>query len=167
MLYVYWFVVVRVVVIILKVLLCSAIGGVLYRIGGWSEGNTKVRDLGVPSIGVLMMLWIGYTAPIWAWIVAFLLEFGAMTDYARWVDKILFGKKSDDVMWYHWLIVGTEYGLAMLPFAIATQRWTGFLIRLGVVMCATMWWSEREDDVILEEGGRGVIATITKPLLFI
>ena len=139
--------------------ICSAI---LYRMGGAAGYNTKFRDFGVPTIGLALLLII---YPHYGWkvllsyVLTFGLYFGSMTTYWK--------KKGTDAYWYNWLFTGLGYSIAFLPFAIVTRHWVGFAIRTIIVVVATTLWSEKISNVVWEECGRGIITTITIPLLLI
>jgi hypothetical protein len=145
-------------------ILASAIAGLLYRLGGVGKPyDTKYRDLGVPLVGILL-LW--YLYPLYAgwkeylaYFLTFGLYFGSMTTYWK--------KKGTDARWYNWLFTGLGYSLAFLPFSFFSGLWLGFVIRTIIVAVATTLWSEKIGNVVWEECGRGVITTITIPLLLI
>ena len=142
---------------ILLILLSSIAGGVLYRMGGAAGFNTKFRDFGCPTIA-LVTLWLLHA---WNWwlIPCFGLYFGALTTYWK--------KKGTDAHWYNWALTGLGYSLAFLPYSIATGHWVGFGIRTVVVTAATTLWSQFISNAVIEEFGRGFIATVTLPLLLI
>jgi hypothetical protein len=138
-------------------IILSALAGLLYRLGGASGYNTKFRDLGVPTVGIGLLWFLGG----WNWwlILCFGLYFGSLTTYWK--------KKGTDAMWWNWLFTGLGYSLAFLPYTIATGHYLGFIIRTILVTVLIAVWSYNIDEVVLEENGRGVITTITIPLLLI
>lgn len=141
----------------------SIVCGCLYYLGGETGYNTKIRDIGCPAIScglVAYHFWSVLTPVAWFWlVVSFLLSFGSMTTYWK-------GDKPD-VKWYHWLITGAMYSLAMLPFVWYMRLWVQLAIRTVVLALITMVWSEKIEDVFLEAGGRGFWYCITTPILFI
>lgn len=134
----------------------SALGGILYRMGGSDHFNTKTRDLGVPAVGI-GLLWIlgGWN---WWLILCFGLYFGSMTTY--WKNK-------PDAVWWNWLLVGLGFSLAFVPYAIATGHWMGFWLRLVLLPVSIMLWSEKNGNAVWEEFGRGFATTSSIPLLLI
>jgi hypothetical protein len=149
------------IAVVILVMVLSAIAGLLYRMGGAAGFNTKFRDLGCPTLG-LLLLWVtdGFHLPLWwAYLLCFGLYFGSLTTYWK--------KKGTDAHWYNWIFTGLGYSIAFLPYAIATGHWVGFAIRTIVVTFGIMFWSEKIGNVVWEESGRGVISTITLPLLLI
>lgn len=134
------------------------LSGVLYRLGGAKGWNTKYRDFGCPLILIAVVVLSGH----WHWtlIPSAILMFGSLCTY--W-DK--WG--TDDVEWYEWMVTGFFYGMSMLPYAIGTGHYVGFIMRTIFLTVLTMLWSEYHDDVIFEEGGRGALLIISAPLLFL
>lgn len=145
-------------------LLVSAIAGLLYRLGGVGKPyDTKYRDFGVPLVGIVMLAFFYNFHTDWKIILSYFLTFGlyfgSMTTYWK--------KKGTNAYWYNWLYTGLGYSLAFLPFAIVTGNWLGFGIRTILVSVFTSLWSDKIDQVVWEECGRGVITTATIPLLLI
>jgi hypothetical protein len=142
--------------------LASIFSAILYRMGGADGYNTKFRDLGVPFIGLTFLLIIcphhSYKYII-SHICCFGLFFGSLTTYWK--------KKGAEAKWWNWLLTGLGYSLAFLPFAIVSGEYFGFCLRLVLCSVATIIWSEKIDNVVWEECGRGVICTATLPLLLI
>lgn len=147
---------------ILITIVASIISGCLYRWGGSDWGNTKIRDLGCPTIAIGLLL---YLYPHYDWkillsyFLTFGLYFGSMTTYWK--------KKGEDARWWNWLLTGLGYSLAFLPFAFASGLWLGFALRCVICSIGIMIWSEKIGWDIAEETGRGFISTITLPLLLI
>jgi len=149
---------IKIIIVILSSIICS----VLYYFGGETNYNTKIRDIGCPVISCGLVAWHFYplTPMGWTWlIISFLCSFGSMTTYWKG-DKV-------DVKWYHWLITGMIYSLAMLPFCWFMGLWVQLIIRTIILAIIIMFWSEKIDDVFLEAGGRGFWYCITTPILFI
>ena len=134
----------------------AIVAAFLYRMGGIGlPFNTKVRDLGVPS--VMIVYFILSNAWNWWLLLCFPLMFGAQTSY--------FKKKGVDAKWWNWLLVGIAFSVCMLPYSIAIGNLVGFNIRFALVTIFTTLWSENISIDWLEEGGRGFIQIITLPLL--
>ena len=83
--------------------------------------------------------------------ISFLLTFGALTTY--WHFK--------------WFWHGFFIGLAMIPFAWVGIAWWLILIRAVILGVLMKWWSDREDNDVKEEFGRGVLIVLTLPILII
>jgi len=137
--------------------------GVLYRLGGWSKGNTLYRDIGCPLITLLtLVLILGVKAPVWALFLSFGLMYGSMTTYHKWLNK-LFGDSKDDVKWYGWAMHGFAAGFALMPIY---HEWKIVLIRSVVLAVLTCVWSILINKAWIEEAGRGALLVLTL-LLFI
>lgn len=140
------------------IILLSGISGVLYRLGGKTGYNTKIRDLGCPLIA-LAALWLldGLKSSYWwAYLLTYGLMFGALTAYWR-LDEKRFG------YWAH----GLGISLAIAPFCLISGLWWGFLIRTIVLTTFITLWSEYTKWDDLEEFGRGVGIVATLPLLLL
>lgn len=142
----------------------SILGGILYRMGGkggkWYY-NTKVRDIGVPLIAILILwpVW-DISVPFWMHLLVFMVMFGSMTTYwEHW--------GTEDVEWFEWLLTGVVYGLTPIAYCVYTGYWGGFFIRLAVVALFVLIWSEKIDNVVWEEWGRGFMFLATLPLLML
>ena len=149
-------------------IILSLLSGILYRAGGMGKEydakptwipeklrNTKVRDLGIPFVGVLVMVLMHGLH--WIYPLCFLAVFGAQTTYLK--------KKGQNAKWFNWFLVGLLFSIAWIPFTIVTHNWLGFLYRTIIVTVFTTLWSEFNDDVFVEEFGRGFIQTATLFLL--
>ena len=144
----------------------SVASGIMNRLGGYGRPfNTKFRDWGCPLFAFLTMWLFGIHADLWWSLIAFLLMFGAMTTY--W-DK--WG--TDNVEWYEWALTGFFYGLSVLPIAIYTGRYLGFVIRIIILTVFMPLSNKLQFKVIWDktdgvEFSRGFIYNITIPLLLI
>lgn len=140
-------------------ILCSILAGILYRMGGANDYNTKFRDLGVSYIMYINMLaFVGlkhWLSLLWC----FVLLFASLTTYWK--------KDGKDAYWYNWLFTGLGYSLAMLPFSIVSHNWLGFYLRTALLTLFIMCWSETMENAIWEEFGRGFFINATLPLLLI
>ncbi len=92
---------------------------ILYRLGGMTGFNTKLRDLGCATVGLLVMLFVVGVSCHWLiHLLSFLLLFGALTTY--W-DKLF----KYDNFYFH----GFAIALAYFPYAIVIGFWIPFVIR--------------------------------------
>ena len=140
----------------------SFISGLLYHLGGGAEKgyNTKWRDWGC-SLIALICLWLlkGLNFAFWwGYIAFFLLSWGALSTY--W-------KKGVDAKAINWFFHGFGCGLATIPFYWLGIHWWAILVRTVILGLTMMWWSENNDDVFWEEGGRGTLIILTLPILLI
>lgn len=142
---------------ILAWIIATLLSSVLYRMGGAQGFNTKFRDLGLPTIAVALLTYLGGWH--WIYILCFGLYFGSLTTYWK--------KKGTDAKWFNWLLTGLGYSLSFLPLALFTGHWLGFCIRTILVSVGVTIWSEKIGNAVVEELGRGVITTSTLPLLLI
>ena len=160
--------------IYLYIFLISIISGILYRFGGWGGSgrdehpgwpgwlfDTKARDIGCAICAIGAAAAIGISAVWWAYLLAFLLTFGACTTYH---DEMFYNwMKSKDNHWIHGFVIG----LAFSPIAIVTGGWFPFLLRsLVLAILMGLWslynppvWNWGED--VTEEFGRGFLIPIT------
>ena len=142
---------------VIIIIVCSIASGILYRMGGSADYNTKFRDFGCPTVMLIAMWVLGWNN--WL-LLCWLLLFAALTTY--WDD---FAKYFDDMDTWCWILTGLGYSLAMLPYVIATGCWLGFLLRTVALVFSTITWSNLIDDVVWEESGRGALIIATLPLL--
>lgn len=139
---------------IILLLLLSIVGAIFYRMGGSSKYNTKVRDFGVPCCVLLYLIPFSLHnyASLLYWctcLLSFGLTFGAQTTYWK--------KKGEETKWWNWALVGLANGLSILPFVWYTGNWLPFLFRTVFLTVCIVVWSERVDNVVWEEGGRGAL----------
>jgi len=135
------------VIKLLVFLLCISFSGVLYRMGGSAKWNTKWRDLGCPLVLLVIILTLfGLKLDFWwAYLLTFLLSFGALTTYYDW----LFGY---DNYYAHGLgcgLAGISLVWADVPLWIILARLTLCTIGMGL-------WSKYTKNDVVEEIGRGV-----------
>ena len=134
----------------------SIVSAVLYYFGG--ERHKQIRRFGCPIVALLTLWLLGVQGAWWAWIIAFGANYGVMTSY--------FKGDAEDCKWYHWLITGIAYSLAMFPFVIwGNVHWVWFLLRTVSLGLLTMLLSEKFNWVVIEAGGRGFLYNITLALL--
>lgn len=132
------------------------LGGLLYRLGGYGKPfNTKVRDLGVPTVMGLYMWYLGLAN--YALILCFGLLFASLTTY--------FKPGGTPARWYHWALCGLAYGLAMLPWAWMSGQWQPFIFRTVALTGLVSVYSCALDDDNLEEFTRGLLIIGTLPWL--
>ena len=89
----------------------------------------------------------------------------SMTTYWDWLTK--FWRGDDSEYWENWLLTGLGYGMAMLPMAWYTDHWWGLATRTLFLGLTTMVWSQLISSDELEEKGRGILYTVTIPLMMI
>ena len=146
---------------ILIVIIASIISAILYRMGGIGKPfNTKLRDFGVPLVGLILLYILGFRAMWWAWVLTFGAYFGSMTSYFKFDNQ-------EDVHLWNWLLHGLIGGLSAVFFALSNGIWYAWAIRVILLSILIPLWSELMDEVNLEEGGRGFLFTITMPLLLL
>lgn len=148
--------------IIVGTIIAAIISAAFYRMGGMSGMNTKIRDLGCPTVALAwMILFFPKTFAVWHFL-AFGAMFGALTTY--W-DSV-FG-------WDNFYMHGFVIGLAYLFYGVLTGIWIPILAR-AVVLAVFMglinylankyqwkhsdWW---------EECLRGFSIVATLPLLLL
>ena len=156
-------------------LIASILSFILYRLGGASHSDfpylpkwlvkSYTRDMGIPIIMGAFLLYSGCVASLWL-LAALILAYGALTTYNKWFQA-LFGYPTDDVYWPAWTMTGFLYGLSAGPVAYQSGKWIGFSIRVIILTILIPLWSEWQDEVNWEEGGRGLLYTITLPLLLL
>lgn len=142
---------------IIAILILAFLSAVLYRMGGSGKFNTKVRDMGCTACLIAALIVLGFTH--WSLLLAFGLQFGALTTY--------FKKKGKDAKFWNWLLVGLAYSLSALPIAFFYHDWIGFFIRTVALSGLIVLWSQLIGKDWLEEGGRGALIILTLPLLLI
>ncbi len=155
------------------IFLASVINMFLYRLGGMSKKDakkyfpwvpqcmvdTKARDLGVPTVCVIYMIF-NYPVAWYLHLIAFILLFVSLTTY--W--DTLFGF---DNFWF----AGFVCGLAYFPYAIATGCWVAFIVRsllLAVIWGGLNWFVNKYKIPYrdwIEELFRGLTLTITLLML--
>lgn len=144
--------------------IASAISAVCYRLGGAEGFNTKIRDLGVPTVCTGLIILLGIPDGLWSYLAlipSFGIMFGTLTTYRYFLPK------PTDYTWVHYALHGFMVALALFPFAWATGLWLGFIIRVLTCAIGVGAWSHFTKWDILEEGGRGFIICATIPLLMI
>ena len=102
----------------------------------------------------------------YCYLISFILSWGALSTYHKWLNPI-FHKPKTDAYWFNWLAHGFFIGFAFSPFIWAGIHWYSILIRSIVLGLTMMWWSENNDDVLWEAGGRGALIILTLPILLI
>ena len=154
------------VIKIIYLVILSIIGSCLYRLGGKGKDGfwydfmcgTKTRDLGIPSIGILLLCLFGNISHYSVYtFVSLLFTFGFM--FAA--QTTYFKKKGQDAYWWNWALVGLANGLALLPYAIYTGQWFAFILRTALLIILITGWSELNDNVVWEESGRGFLIIST------
>ena len=147
---------------ILIILLGSVLSAIFYHLGGMGGAwwkNSKMRDWICPLVFLAVM----QHTNIWHWSLypSALLMWLALSTYHKWLNPI-FNKTKEDCHWHNWLVHGFVIGLALLPYGYYTHTMELVLFRAYILGTLMMIWSELEDRVAWEEGGRGflIIATL-------
>lgn len=146
--------------------------GVLYRMGGSQYYQTIIRDAGVPAT-MLIALWPHDLA---MWIGA-VLTFGATWGFLTMGYGGEGEPKEDQSDLYKifgknvFFALGFLYGIGALPWAIATGRWGGFILRtialtflipLIAKYARPVW---KWDRAQVEEWSRGFVINMSCVLL--
>jgi len=130
-------------------LLAILLSAVLYRLGGIGKPfNTKYRDLGCPTVGLIALLLTNgfYWSDWWVYFLTLGLTFGTLTTY--W--DFLFHEV--DNYYAHGFAIGAV-GLLLcfvMPWWIPVARLVICTVGMGL-------WSKWIDQDWLEEGGRGAL----------
>ena len=149
---------------ILIVILLSVLCGVLYRMGGSKNWNTKFRDIGSSlcmAISIIVLFGVHRWVEAVTLIVSAGIMFGALTSYRYFL------KKPDDYTCWYYMLHGFFVALAILPWAIADQHLTGMILRAAVCGLAVGAWSGVMRWDIGEEFGRGFIMCSSLLLLLL
>lgn len=142
--------------VIVWVGLFAILGFILYRMGGSAGYDTKWRDIGIPVCLIPLTLILGLPINSWFWLSEILL-FASLTTYWK--------KKGTDARWYNWAMVGLGVGLAGIPYSVSIGSCGGVWLRPPLLALLITLWSEFNDDVVLEEGGRGFLIIFSWALL--
>jgi hypothetical protein len=158
--------------LILIWLLLSCSSGILYRAGGMDKGNLArpkwipvwlrqswIRDWLIPlvSLGLMLTLWQPNNALGWISLLPCIaLNGAALSTYWDW----LFGY---DNFYFH----GFGCGLALLPLIFAGLAWQWILVRAIVLGLSMGLWSFIVGNDEIEEYGRGLLHTLTIPIILI
>jgi len=140
---------------ILIILILSIISGACYRLGGAAKKgnsldfarNTKTRDAGCPLVllAVVWALWGFQGHNWWVYVITFGLSWSTLTTY--W----------DFVYGYdNYYVHGLMCGLAALPLCLIIPPWI-IVLRIAICTFGMGIWSERVNDDVIEEVGRGVL----------
>jgi hypothetical protein len=133
---------------ILIIIIACILSGVLYRLGGIGKPyNTKYRDLGCPTVGLIALLLTNgfYWADWWVYFLTFGLTFLTLTTY--W--DFLF--HNVDNYYAHGFAIGAV-GL-LLCFVMP---WWIPVVRLIICTLGMGIWSKKHEVDWIEEMGRGV-----------
>lgn len=160
-------------------LLGSILSGILYRCGGSQYYNTLYRDLGsniITNIAILSLFSFSCTylfcGLLFMFIISVLLLWASLSTYWDFLNN---PEKEDDKTW---AVTGFFYGLSALPFTLYTKKYVGFYLRIFILLSFMPLWARFRpnqlrlfnhtwDGAQIEEFGRGVILTLTTPLLLI
>lgn len=141
---------------IIAVLVLAVIAGITYRMGGSGNYPRWTRLVGASVTMLSAMAILGHLH--WSLVLCAGAVYGLWTTY--------FKKKGTDAYWWNWTLVGLAMGIAMIPYAIATGEWAGFLFRCAMCTILVPVWSETQGKDVVEEFGRGFIP-IASLLFFI
>lgn len=146
---------------LLSWIIFSILSAILYRMGGSDKYNTKWRDIGCAlcaiTLLVILKCFVFNVSSLIGLVVMFGLTFASLTTY--------FKKEGSGAKWWNWLFVGLAFGVAALPFSIATHAWWGFILRTIFLGASVCLWSEWVGNVVWEEAGRGFLLVFSIPLL--
>lgn len=139
--------------------------GVLYRMGGSGKYDTKVRDMGCPTVAILtFLLWNPFHLSL---ILCWGAMFGAMTTYWDFVNKWLPVEDKGREYWWNWALHAFGLSLAMIFYTIFKHNWIGFIVSSIINIVGITLWSEKIGNAVWEERGRGFINNIRMALLAI
>ena len=152
---------------LIKILIACILSAALYRMGGKGKPyNTKYRDLGCPTVGlILIFLLFGFKLSfLWLYLLTFGLSFGALTLYwddskNKFLDKIcrtINWKYPEDNFYLHGLMIGLA-GIPLLWCGVPTP-----IVMLRIVICALGmgYFSKLIGNDVKEELVRGAIFII-------
>ena len=142
---------------LLEFILASCFSGILYRMGGADPPyQSWMRDYPCSLINALLLCLLGgFSFNLGSTVAIILtlgLQIGAYSSY--WMEK----------KYYSLHTIGLC--LALIPWIIYSHHWLGFAIRLVAIPLVVLWSSFISKQP-WEEIGRGIIITLTIPLLFI
>lgn len=154
--------------IILSVILLSILSGILYRLGGSSpeakqrefkwlpdfiKYMPKPRDVGCNLCMLVALVIMGIRAPWWTWVIAFGLQWAAISTYWDWA----FGY---DNHWFHGLMIGVALALPFVGW-MTTPLLFGRAVLLGALVgaWAKLGWNpfNCDEEAQADEIGRGVL----------
>ena len=149
-------------------LLLSVISGCLYRLGGagkkgdWLDflRDSKTRDVGVSLVSIVFLLLCKVYVPWWAYVLYFVLCWGALSTYWDWLTKLW--RKDEKKYWENWVLHGLFVGLSMAPIVYFTGHWGEYIVRSAVLGVSMMIVSELTGDPVAEEFGRGFLVIFTQ-----
>lgn len=141
---------------ILLVIVLSCVSALLYRWGGTQGSYRWWRPVGV-GFTVMGTLWLLFGFH-WTLLLAGGASAGLSTTYF---------KKTEDAIWWNWVLVGFTEGVAILPWCLFHAHWFGFFIRLVFLSGAICLWSEFVGKDTWEERGRGFLIIISLLLLLL
>lgn len=131
-------------------ILLAILAGMLYRLGGWKKGNTKIRDFGVPFIATIwLMLFTKWH--IWPLVIHFGLLFGALTTYEYFLPD---NPKKGPL---NWILHGIFCGLAAIPLIWCGVAWWWIIARAFVLAITMTALTLISPWVWIDEWGRGAL----------
>ena len=147
---------------IIIVLICAAVSGTLYRIGGSGifKGSIAVRRYGCQIPALTAFWFLGLHTGVWYKVLGvYLLTYGAMAGALSTYWQ-MFTPKNGDINSACWAMTGFMYGMASIGFIFLGVPWWTIILRSGVMGALVMAWSDHIDDATIEEFGRGVLFVI-------
>ena len=148
---------------IIIVLICAAVSGVLYRLGGSGifKGSIAVRRYGCQIPALTAFWFLGLHAGAWYRVLGvYLLTYGAMAGALSTYFDFL-SPRDKDVNSLCWAITGLVYGLSCIGFIWLGVPWWIILTRAMVLGALTMAWSDHTHwNTTVEECGRGFLFVI-------
>jgi hypothetical protein len=134
--------------------LATAAGAILYCMGGQHGYNTKVRDAGVASIGMVVLYFLCYRSMyivphILGVLGSGLVMFGALT----WSGK----KKGYSAYWWNWALLGLAYGMSTIFYVVTVGLYEEFILRTIFLIITTAVWSDHIENSVWEQSGRGAL----------
>jgi len=149
---------------ILIFIFLTILSSIFYRLGGIGKPYpVKIRDGGCPLVALTLLWLLGssglqgvFLLKIGLFLVTYGLMFASLTTY--W-------KKGVDAKAINWFFHGFGVGISCLPLTWLGIDWWLILARAVILGITMMWWSENNDDVLWEEGGRGALIILTLPVL--
>ena len=143
-------------------LLASVASAVLYRMGGSGKYNTQVRDIGCSLINTLVLgMWLGWHWPL---ILTFFINWGTLTTYWDFVNKILPVKDKDKEYWWNWALHGFFNSFAAFPLALWLNLLPWLIVKSLLCALMTMLVSILSDKDTVEEYGRGAAMPLSNLL---
>lgn len=145
----------------------TVLAAFLYRAGGIGKPfNTKWRDIGDSLCFLLSSFVLGLLTGWILWgsaVLSFGLSWAALSTYRYWLPR----PRNGNYTGWHYALHGFMVSFSDFPFALASGRWIGFVLRCIVCSVTVGLWSHWIGWDDLEEGGRGFFLNVTRLLYLI